>query len=424
MEEIGNESTREFFQTDIFKKELQLDAKHQMKLRNKKYIFLLILIILIILFVIIIIIFTLNRDKKIICEKGFFIPNDDLTNCVKCSDYCEKCSGTKNNSICHYCKFGFYLINGKCIRYSFKAVYQSFKENENVRLIGLSYLKYLEEMYIDNKTITPLKTSFNFSSPGNHTVFIYINISNLSSFSFLFSGVDKMTSISFSPNFNTKNIESFQDMFKFCSSLTSLDISNFDTSNLQNMEGTFKGCYKLTSINITHFKTAKVNRLFSTFESCSSLTSLDLSNFDTSEVTNMGFMFYNCSSLTSLDVSKFNTSKLTTMQEMFYLCSSLKSINLLNFNTSSLENIGYLFSDCYSLTSIDLSNFHINTIELYPYIFKNCIKLTYIDISSFTELSSYQNTIFHNISDFGTIKINEKIKDQIKVLLSNWNIIY
>ena len=100
-----------------------------MKLRIKKYIFLLILIILI---VIIIIIITLNRDKKINCKKGFFIPNDALTNCVKCSDYCEKFSGTKNNNICHYRNYGFYIINGKCIHYSLKTIYQNVKENEKI----------------------------------------------------------------------------------------------------------------------------------------------------------------------------------------------------------------------------------------------------------------------------------------------------
>ena len=36
------------------------------------------------------------------------------------------------------------------------------------------------------------------------------------------------------------------------------------------------------------------------FYYCSSLTSLDLSNFNTNNVTDMRSMFYNCSSLTSL----------------------------------------------------------------------------------------------------------------------------
>ena len=42
------------------------------------------------------------------------------------------------------------------------------------------------------------------------------------------------------------------------------------------------------------------------FRECSSLTNLDVSNFDTSQVTNMGNMFSECNSLTNLDVSNFN----------------------------------------------------------------------------------------------------------------------
>ena len=422
MEEILNESieSKEYFQLDNLK--IDLDDKNKKKLRKKKYLFLLILIILI---VFIILIITLNRDKKgLICKKGYFIPNDDLTICEKCSENCEKCNGTKKNNICLYCNYGFYLINGKCINYSFKAVYQSFKENEKIYLIDDFYLKYIKEMYIDNENISSLTYSFNFTSPGNHTVLFYIN-TNLSSLCALFFGIRKVTSISFSPNFNTRNIETIQDMFIDCSSLTSLDISNFDTSSLQNMIGAFDGCSKLTSINISHFKTAKVKKFSRTFYGCYSLTSLDVSNFDTSEDTNMDFMFYNCSSLTSLDVSKFNTSKVITMMEMFSFCTSLITINLLNFNTSSVTSIAYLFSDCYSLTSIDLSNFQTNKISHYSYIFKNCIKLTYIDISSFTDISNSKNTIFQNISDFGTIKINEKIKEDVQDKIGkNWNITF
>ena len=44
------------------------------------------------------------------------------------------------------------------------------------------------------------------------------------------------------------------------------------------------------------------------FGYCSSLTSLDVSSFNTSKVTVMGNIFEGCSGLTSLDVSNFDTS--------------------------------------------------------------------------------------------------------------------
>ena len=89
------------------------------------------------------------------------------------------------------------------------------------------------------------------------------------------------------------------------------------------------------------------------FRKCSSLTSLDVSNWDTSNVTDMTYMFNSCQSLTSLDVSNFNTSKVTNMTEMFNNCSSLRKIKLINSTipqltemlpTRASSSVGYLFS--------------------------------------------------------------------------------
>ena len=55
------------------------------------------------------------------------------------------------------------------------------------------------------------------------------------------------------------------------------------------------------------------------FSFCSSLTSLNLSNFNTNNVTDMRYMFSDCSSLTSLNLSNFNTNNVTNMSKMFSL---------------------------------------------------------------------------------------------------------
>jgi surface protein len=52
------------------------------------------------------------------------------------------------------------------------------------------------------------------------------------------------------------------------------------------------------------------------FYYCSSLTSLNLSNFNTDNVKDMSFMFSNCSSLIELNLSNFNTSH-TDKEHMF-----------------------------------------------------------------------------------------------------------
>jgi uncharacterized repeat protein (TIGR02543 family) len=62
------------------------------------------------------------------------------------------------------------------------------------------------------------------------------------------------------------------------------------------------------------------------FRNCSSLTTLDLSNFDTSKVNRMAYIFANCSSLTSLDLSNFDTNTVSYIDDMFENCTNLKII--------------------------------------------------------------------------------------------------
>ena len=67
------------------------------------------------------------------------------------------------------------------------------------------------------------------------------------------------------------------------------------------------------------------------FKDCSSLTSINLSNFNTNNVTDMGYMFKDCKSLTSIDITNFDCEKIKTtdcLKDMFIGCNSLKIRNI------------------------------------------------------------------------------------------------
>ena len=64
------------------------------------------------------------------------------------------------------------------------------------------------------------------------------------------------------------------------------------------------------------------------FRGCSDIIEMDLSNFDTSRVFIMNTMFGDCTQLSSLDVSNFKTSNVIDMGDMFWGCSKLSSLNL------------------------------------------------------------------------------------------------
>jgi len=151
------------------------------------------------------------------------------------------------------------------------------------------------------------------------------------------------------------------------------------------------------------------------FRECTGITEIDLSNFNTSKVTNMYSMFYQCSSLTSLNLSCLNTSQVTDMAGMFFHCKLLTSLDLLNFNTSQVKRMQAMFNGCQSLTSLDLSNFNVSENTNIEKMFYSCSNLEFINLYSFNEeiLKSFVK-IFEKVPINIVFCLNENInKDNI-----------
>ena len=124
---------------------------------------------------------------------------------------------------------------------------------------------------------------------------------------------------------NTASVTSMIGMFYYCSSLTSLYLSNFDTGKVEQMNSMFAYCSSLTSLDLSGFNTANVTKMNSMFTDCSSLTSLDLSGFNTDNVTDMKSMFNGCSLLTTIYCDGYwsQNTGITQSAGMFNGCSSL-----------------------------------------------------------------------------------------------------
>lgn len=78
----------------------------------------------------------------------------------------------------------------------------------------------------------------------------------------------------------------------------------------------------------------KINYASNMFKGCSSLTTLDTSNWDLSNLIDISCMFKNCTSLQSLDTSRWNLHKVRYAGEMLADCTNLVSIDL----SDKLEN--------------------------------------------------------------------------------------
>ena len=103
---------------------------------------------------------------------------------------------------------------------------------------------------------------------------------------------------------NDNRITTMNGMFEDCIGLTSITFPGcWDeiTSTVTDMDYMFVNCYELNTINnILKFNTENVTSMNEMFEYCSSLESINVSSFDTKRVSSMECMFAYCSKLKTI----------------------------------------------------------------------------------------------------------------------------
>ncbi len=206
-------------------------------------------------------------------------------------------------------------------------------------------------------------------------------VSEITNTSYMFRGCSNLVNLDLS-ELDTSNVTDMSSMFSSCSSLVNLDLSELDTSKVRTMYRMFFMCYSLVNLNISEFKTSSVTDMNSMFYGCSSLTNVDVGGFDTSNVTDMSSMFFTCSKLRNVDVSGFNTSNVTSMRALFWSCESLSSVDVSGFDTSNVVDMSFMFGSCSSLINVDLSNFDASQLEEADSMFSYS-GLESIDLSNF-----------------------------------------
>ena len=270
----------------------------------------------------------------------------------------------------------------------------------------------------------------------------FANYTTLTSTAYWFAYCQQLEQINGLEYLNTINVTDMDNMFWYCSSLKTLDVSMFKTDNVTDMSGMFRGSYNLESLDLSSFNTSKVKSfksmfagcrglknlivpfdtsnatdLYGMFTDCSGLTSLDVSSFKTDKVTDMSYLFNFCSSLTTLDVSNFNTENVTKMHGMFGNCSGLLSLKLTNFNTGKVTDMGHMFSGCTALTGIDLSTFNTESVESMVAMFQNCKKMSSIDVSGFkTDNVTDMSYMFNACNSLASINVSGFKTDKVTTM--------
>jgi surface protein len=245
---------------------------------------------------------------------------------------------------------------------------------------------------------------------------------------------------------NTEDVTSMTYMFKNCTSLTVIDLSNFNTAKVTNMGAMFYGCTNLTTIYAGDgWTTASVSNTYSTamFFNCICLvggqgTTYNIlhSNkayahidggpdnpgyftekpsveayavytednstltfyYDDQRSSRPGTTIYGLNTGTEemewhdnpyyftrvvFDPS-FADARPTTTYRWFYGMSNLVSITGMEYlNTDSVTNMADMFDNCRQLPIVDLSHFNTANVTTMSYMFANCRALTSLDLSSF-----------------------------------------
>ncbi|MBR7018953.1 MAG: BspA family leucine-rich repeat surface protein, partial [Prevotella sp.] len=228
---------------------------------------------------------------------------------------------------------------------------------------------------------------------------------------------------------NTSNVTDMSSMFSGCSSLTSLDLSGFDTGKVTDMSNMFSGCSSLVTIIVGDgWNTSSVMASSSMFEGCSNIIGGNGTRYNAgftdktyARVDGRGgqgyltakqaYVVYDSFAkiLTfyyDLDISKNNGSpvglktwgfdidrveftrafadyKPTSTSHWFEGCSNLssESIDGLQYlNTSEVTDMSSMFSGCSSLTSLDLSGFDTGKVTDMNSMFYGCYELTTITV--------------------------------------------
>ena len=151
---------------------------------------------------------------------------------------------------------------------------------------------------------------------------------------------------------------------------------------IKSFENLFKDCKCIESLNFKKFKRNNINNMSCMFYECRSLKELNLSNFNTNNVVYINWMFYECSSLEELNLNNFNNNNIISMEGMFYGCTSLKELNLSNFNTSNVTDMSGMFRGCRSLKELHLNNFITDKVTNMKSMFFGCSKELILEIKN------------------------------------------
>ena len=311
----------------------------------------------------------------------------------------------------------------------------------------------------DNGNGTTTRTIYSETAPTSISFYnrtdlleVYeLDISGLTSFSNLFTGCEKLTTIHGHENWDTTKITSFNATFQSCKKLQSLDMTNWDVSNVTSFDSTFYACDVATSFgDLSKWNVSETTSMYFMFRRCGKITTLgDISNWDVSKCTSFRFMFFQAG-LTEIDITNWKyietesnlrvdgmfggnnnlisikglenmpSHLFNNVTQMFYNSSKITTLEGLNKwkISSKITALTSMFANCSSLTTLDLSGWDVSKVTVTTSCFDNCTNLVSLNINGW-DLSSATTTtsMFNKTTSLATIEMSECPVDTINTVI-------
>ena len=160
------------------------------------------------------------------------------------------------------------------------------------------------------------------------------------------------------------------EAFSSCSSLTTLTLTNAGSEILDSAYQLALNCTSLNTVDMQNFIFGSSSHPCNTglmFKGCTVLASVDLTNANMT-YANTGYeLFMGCAGLTSLHINNsslpaFTTA--TTFMEMFSGCTSLVEVDLSSVVAANINSAYAMFLNCSALTTLTLPTGWCNTVDL------------------------------------------------------------
>ena len=186
----------------------------------------------------------------------------------------------------------------------------------------------------------------------------YLDVSNVTDFSYTFSECKSIKDISPLQNWDVSNGTTFEGTFENCTSLTNLNpLQNWNVVNSINFSFMFAKCFLLSDISgLKNWDVSNGNDFGSMFNECKKLSDLSpLKNWNVLNGENFEDMFRDCKLLSDISpLKKWNVSNGDNFAGMFWGCSSLSNIKpIINWDVTEDANYEDMFYGC--SPSLDIS---------------------------------------------------------------------